>query len=287
MKEWKRYVTGLLLIPVVMSAVYLLPERIFVWLMMIFAYLAYLEFISIFNLKKDILFAFSSVLMLLMIDSINGLGAIRSIGDITINDFYTMLPLLRRFFLTATGAVVLIPVLSLIGKDSVDMKLKKMLLYLSGFFYLGLTFGLFSAIRHQTDGHHWLAFAFVVPWICDTGAYYGGRFFGKRKFAPVISPNKTWEGAVSGTLFSVITGAVFAFTLLKYESAWYVITVSLFIGIFGQAGDLVESLIKRNAGVKDSGKLFPGHGGILDRCDSLLFSVAIIFIGFLIRSYAL
>lgn len=287
MKDWKRYVTGLSLIPVVIAVVYLLPEKPFVWLMMIFGYLAYSEFINIFKLKKDHIFAAASVLMLLMIDAMNGLGAIRNIDGASVNQISVMLPALRQFFATMIGAVVLIPVLSLLGNDSIEEKFRKMTLFLTGFFYLGIPFGLFSLVRFSDSGYHWLTFAFVIPWICDSGAYYGGRFLGKHKFAPVISPNKTWEGAVSGAITSVIGGFVFGFTLLKQEELLFVVTIALFIGILGQAGDLVESLIKRNAGVKDSGKLFPGHGGILDRSDSVIISVAVIFVGFLIRSYVL
>jgi phosphatidate cytidylyltransferase len=287
MKDWKRYVTGLLLIPVVIAVIYLLPETPFIWLMMIFAYLAYSEFLSIFKLKKDHIFAVSSVLMLLMIDGMSNLGALRDIDEASVNQISVMLPGLRQFFATMIGAVVLIPVFSLLGSDNIEEKFRKMTLFLAGFFYLGIPFGLFSLVRFSDSGYHWLTFAFVIPWICDSGAYYGGRFFGKHKFAPVISPNKTWEGAISGAVTSVIAGVVFAFTLLKEEEMLFVVAVALFIGILGQAGDLVESLIKRSAGVKDSGKLFPGHGGILDRSDSVIISVAVVFIGFLIRSYVL
>jgi len=287
MKDWKRYVTGILLIPVVIAIVYYLPEKAFVWLIMIFAYLAYSEFITIFREKKDLLFAVSSILMLLMIDSVSQMGILRNVEEATVSQVNALLPALRQFFITVVGAVVLIPAISLLGKDSVEAKFRKMVLFLAGFFYLGITFSLFPIIRHQSAGYHWLTFSFVIPWICDSGAYYGGRFLGKHKFAPVISPNKTWEGAISGALTSVVGGIVFSFTLLKNENFIFVVSVALFIGILGQAGDLVESLIKRNAGVKDSGKLFPGHGGILDRSDSVIISVAVVFIGFLIKSYVL
>ena len=110
----------------------------------------------------------------------------------------------------------------------------------------------------------------LTVWATDTGAYLTGRTFGRHKLSPHISPNKTWEGAIGG-----VVAAVVACTLLMLGSGQLLSTgllVGLMIGITGQAGDLAESLLKRAAGEKDSGRLIPGHGGILDRVDSFLFA---------------
>ena len=125
----------------------------------------------------------------------------------------------------------------------------------------------------------------VIPWVCDSAAYFGGKALGKHKFAPAISPKKTWEGAVFGMIFSAVAGLVFAFTLLKNESVLFVVLVAFIDGIFAQFGDLIESLIKRGAGVKDSGNLIPGHGGLFDRTDSLLVSAVVVFVSLLVKSY--
>jgi phosphatidate cytidylyltransferase len=112
-----------------------------------------------------------------------------------------------------------------------------------------------------------------VVWICDSCAYYGGKRWGRRKLAPVVSPNKTWEGAISGlvgaTLFGAIAGT---FLLLPELGPARGALAGAVVSSAGQLGDLVESLWKRGAGVKDSGAFLPGHGGFYDRIDSLLFA---------------
>lgn len=114
-----------------------------------------------------------------------------------------------------------------------------------------------------------LAF-FIIQWANDTGAYLFGKFLGKHKLFERISPNKTWEGTIGGALLALITGFIFAYT--THGHIWHWLAISLLIVIFGTLGDLTESQIKRSIGVKDSGTILPGHGGILDRFDGVLFS---------------
>jgi phosphatidate cytidylyltransferase len=119
---------------------------------------------------------------------------------------------------------------------------------------------------------------FVSLWVCDTFAYSAGRFFGRHKLFERVSPNKTWEGAIAGYVGGV---AVFLFSqnfLLSYMAVGSAFVCGSIIGVFGQMGDLVESLLKRDAGVKDSSALIPGHGGVLDRFDSLVFVSPLIFL---------
>ena len=110
-----------------------------------------------------------------------------------------------------------------------------------------------------------------LVWAGDTAAYYGGRAWGRHRLAPRISPNKTLEGAIAGALASVLVGTVLGRELLGLTYAWLA-TLSLVTAIVAQIGDLCESAFKRNAGVKDSSRRLPGHGGVLDRVDSLLFA---------------
>lgn len=285
LKNWKRYLTGLSLMPVVLCIVYYLPENYFRYLIILIAFLAFSEYLTMFKERKHPFFIIVAVIMLFMVESISNMGALMKLSTVTMGEVQGLFQPLKQFFLAVFGAVVLIPVFSLYGKDPIEVKFKRMFIFFFGFFYFGLTFGLFPAIRHFTTHKHWLAFALVIPWACDTAAYFGGRFLGKHKFSPAISPNKTWEGAISGTLFSMVAGLVFHFTLLKDHNLFFVLAVSFFIGTLGQLGDLVESLMKRGAGVKDSGRIFPGHGGILDRTDSLVVSAAVIFIAFIVKSY--
>ena len=119
---------------------------------------------------------------------------------------------------------------------------------------------------------------FITLWMTDSAAYFIGSAFGKHKLFPRVSPNKSWEGAIAGFIFATITLVVLKIFLLTFLSLNQIIALGIIIGIFGQIGDLIESLIKRDAGVKDSSNIIPGHGGIFDRFDSLLFSAPLIFI---------
>ena len=119
---------------------------------------------------------------------------------------------------------------------------------------------------------------FIIIWICDSAAYFGGRLLGKHKLFVRISPNKTWEGAVFGFIFAIVAAVAVKYILLDYLSVESAIVLGFIVGVFGQIGDLVESMFKRDAGVKDSSALIPGHGGALDRFDSLLFVAPLVYL---------
>jgi phosphatidate cytidylyltransferase len=119
---------------------------------------------------------------------------------------------------------------------------------------------------------------FASIWICDTAAYFGGLAMGKHKLFERVSPNKTWEGAVWGFAGAVLTMMAAQKLLIPYLEFHQAIIMGLIIGIFGQLGDLVESLFKRDAGVKDSSNIIPGHGGVFDRFDSLIFVSPILYL---------
>jgi len=124
----------------------------------------------------------------------------------------------------------------------------------------------------------WLVFLpLAVTWLCDTAAMLGGAVFGGRKLAPVLSPGKTWAGAVAGLLGAVLTALAYAHWVLDrvgyHVPVAALVLVGVAIGTLGQLGDLAESLLKREAGLKDSGTMFAGHGGVLDRLDSLYFGI--------------
>lgn len=127
--------------------------------------------------------------------------------------------------------------------------------------------------------NHIVIFIFTLIWTCDTAAYFGGRIFGKNLLS-AISPKKTWEGAVSGFIFTVIISLIIHFIFPEKLRLTDAVALGLIVGIFSQVGDLFESLIKRYCGVKDSSNIIPGHGGILDRFDSLLFVTPVIFVYF-------
>lgn len=133
----------------------------------------------------------------------------------------------------------------------------------------------------EPNGHRWLLAALAVVWAADTGAYFAGRKFGKHKLAPRVSPNKTIEGLAGGVIAGVVVGVAAAFWLAGAPAAQLpaVALVALAAVLFSVIGDLFESLLKRHAGVKDSGHLIPGHGGILDRLDGVLAALPVFALG--------
>ncbi len=126
-------------------------------------------------------------------------------------------------------------------------------------------------------GHHWLMFGLMVNWIGDTGAYYIGRNFGRHKMAPSVSPGKSWEGAAASVVTGVLFGAIYLPLTVRGMSPLLAALLALAANVAGQLGDLAESAVKRGAGVKDSGGLLPGHGGMLDRVDSSMFALPVLY----------
>ena len=139
--------------------------------------------------------------------------------------------------------------------------------------YLGLSLYFALQIRFLEDGREWTLLLLLVVFATDTSAYLVGRAIGRTPLAPTISPNKTREGAVAG-LVGAVAASVLANNLLGLDAImWEAAALGVMIGVLGQLGDLAESRLKRKAEVKDSGWLIPGHGGILDRLDSILFAL--------------
>jgi len=133
-------------------------------------------------------------------------------------------------------------------------------------------------------GVAWIYYACAITWLQDTSAYFVGRSFGRHKLAPILSPKKTWEGAAGGMLGAILTGVGGVLLLGLPITLLQGALLGLVGGVVGPLGDLSESLIKRQVGLKDAGNLIPGHGGILDRADSLLFTIPILY--YLIRLFA-
>ena len=148
----------------------------------------------------------------------------------------------------------------------------------TGFLYGAVGLTALSALRLGEQGLGWVICALVITWANDTAAYFAGRFLGRHKLYVEVSPNKTWEGFFEGMVGSV--GGMFIARAFFFPHFTVVdcVVMGVLGGIFGPIGDLCESMLKRAYGVKDSGKLIPGHGGILDRIDALLFNGPLVFI---------
>jgi phosphatidate cytidylyltransferase len=155
-----------------------------------------------------------------------------------------------------------------------------------GALYVGWMLSYWLNLRGLEYGRNWVYLAMLTTFANDTGAYFVGRAMGKHKLAPAISPAKTWEGAIGGLVSAVLAAIVIAMVLelisVKVGTPfvfryWQIMLLGFLAGLFAQLGDLIESLLKRNMGVKESGNLLPGHGGVLDRFDSLIFVGAVIY----------
>ena len=133
------------------------------------------------------------------------------------------------------------------------------------------------AIPLRQINPHWLMYALLVNWTGDIGAYYVGRRFGRHKLAPRVSPNKSWEGSVASAAASVLVAGAYLVYFIPAFGIPRTLALTLLANAAGQFGDLAESTLKRGVGVKDSGTLLPGHGGFLDRVDSTLFTLPVVY----------
>lgn len=167
--------------------------------------------------------------------------------------------------------------------------------------YTGFTLLALPTLREEANGPSLVAFLLFTVWAGDIAAFYGGRAWGRHKLAPTISPAKTWEGAIASVAGSVLTAAalfglanllqqpwdsavlawlerVCPAAVLSYpDELWFWLLLAVMVNLAGQVGDLAESALKRSAGVKDSGSLLPGHGGVLDRIDALLLAAPVLW----------
>ncbi|MGL4739421.1 MAG: phosphatidate cytidylyltransferase [Sarcina sp.] len=149
-----------------------------------------------------------------------------------------------------------------------------------GFIYVGVLFSFIYLVNRMNGGEFLVWLIFLASWFCDTAAYYAGRFLGKHKLCPKVSPKKTIEGSIGGVIGAAVACGVFGYFISSHVAGiaiYNYVIIGLICGVFCQFGDLVASSIKRYAGIKDYSKLIPGHGGILDRFDSILFSGTIVF----------
>ncbi len=165
--------------------------------------------------------------------------------------------------------LVLLPFLFSTGP--METVASRALMALGGLWWIGGLFLATISLRFFPDGDRWIYLVVILAFGTDTGAYFAGRFLGSRKLYPKVSPNKTWEGAIGGTLIG--TGLAFAVNhyLGPGIDPLHLAVLAPVASALGQTGDLAESMLKRSVGVKDSGNIMPGHGGMFDRIDALMF----------------
>jgi phosphatidate cytidylyltransferase len=257
-----RVLSGLALVPILFAVVWLLPPAYFAGLVVAAGAIGQWE---LYTMAKG--------------RGVEPLGVVGiALGSLLIINVYRPLypyPGGPVFWITLCVLTVL--TVRLFSRRPVEGALEDIAVTLFGIFYVAMLFGFQVAIHAGGPGKRWLVFLFLAIWASDTGAYYAGTALGKHRLYEKISPKKSIEGLVGGTVASAVI-AVLCKTWLVPALGWVeAALLGAFLALVGTLGDLAESLIKRSAGVKDSGTLIPGHGGILDRMDSMLFAAPVLF----------
>jgi phosphatidate cytidylyltransferase len=269
----KRLITALCAIPVVILGVWFSePEYAFPFftvLVSALGMLAVYEFYKITGVFKSLPLTIFGLLWTLLF-----------IVQPHLSDTLTLPLLITSGLIISLTMLIFLPV-----KEGIFQKWSWMT---AGVLYAGWLPGLLVFLRlesGQDAGRNLVFLILFVTFASDSAAYFIGKAFGKHKLAPAISPGKTWEGAAAGLFGAVIIGLLFTLnTPFKLPLSFgEVFALSILVSVFGQSGDLVESLLKRNTGVKDSGNLMPGHGGLLDRLDSIVFAGGIVYLFMLFK----
>jgi len=181
--------------------------------------------------------------------------------------------------------IVILPLIGLLLRPQKEQAFVSWAWTIAGILYVGWLLSYWVALRGLETpampdaGRNWVFFALFITFASDTSAFFVGRALGKHHLAPRISPGKTWEGAVAGVFGAILVSLLFVLpTPLGLPLSWWqAILLGLVVSVFGQLGDLVESLFKRNMGAKEASKLIPGHGGALDRIDSIVFAGVVVY----------
>lgn len=262
--HWKRWITALIVIPPVLLIILKSSPLVFAIALIVVALLGLWEYFRIVytDLEKK---------MLALIQAAGyGFGALAMLS-IHYRNFNLLL-------LTLALNLITVAIFSILRfrthQDAPQVVAKQMF----GIIYIPVFLSFLILIRNSVEGPLWIVFIlWVVAW-GDTGALYTGTLWGRHKLCPAVSPKKTVEGALGGLLANLISGWLFKLIFFGAMPGTACVLVSLTAGAVGQAGDLFESEFKRAAGVKDSGNILPGHGGILDRIDALLFAAPVAYL---------
>ncbi|MDO8472583.1 MAG: phosphatidate cytidylyltransferase [Dehalococcoidia bacterium] len=175
------------------------------------------------------------------------------------------------------GAGLVASFIWLLASHDKQLSLPAFVWTLAGVLYVGWLLRYTVALRVLDDGRNWVILTLLTTFATDTAAFFVGRTWGRHKLSPQVSPGKTKEGAVGGLAGGIVASWVLAMLLHLPLSPWKALLLGLLVSVFAQIGDLTESMFKRSAGVKDSGRLMPGHGGILDRIDSILLTGIVVY----------
>ncbi|MCK4759043.1 MAG: phosphatidate cytidylyltransferase [Candidatus Aminicenantes bacterium] len=261
----KRLPTSIVLLAFAFCLVQFVPPLWFLLIMLLLILVSLLEFYSLFRVKRIFPQKIFGIVLALLITA-----------SFYFEEFSLALALYLCLLLAAVYYVVSIRTLEKLATFPQSIALT-----FFGAIYLSFTLNHFYLLKVE-KGPSAIFFLLAVISMGDTGAYFFGSLWGRRKLAPIASPKKTWEGAIGGIVFAVIGAVVIHFILLKDIALWMAILTGVIVHVVAQFSDPLESLFKRAAGVKDSSNVLPGHGGFLDRLDSLILATPFFyyFVGF-------
>jgi phosphatidate cytidylyltransferase len=196
-----------------------------------------------------------------------------------VSPYLSQIPYLNRVNITSLlfATAVIIPLIILLVRRGKENAFANWAWTVAGILYIGWLLSYFVALRNFPDGRGWVFLAILSTFGSDACAYFTGRALGRHKLAPYISPKKTWEGSAGGVVGAIVFSVAVTLFFHLPITWWGAIILGILVSVFGQLGDLVKSLFKRNMAVKDSGKVLPGHGGLLDRMDSLAFAGVLVY----------
>ena len=193
--------------------------------------------------------------------------------------FFAFWPQSALQLIAATAALLLIALfITYLLRGPLPEAPVRVSLVFTGFFYVGVLPSCLVGLRALPEGLAWVFLAFLLTWSNDTGAYAAGRALGKHKLYPAVSPGKSWEGFFGGMVVTVGAAFLASATFLPSLAWGDALAIALPVSFLGPLGDLSESMLKRAYGVKDSGKTIPGHGGVLDRLDAMLFTAPYVYL---------
>jgi phosphatidate cytidylyltransferase len=264
----QRVLTALVAMPLALAGLFLLPPAWFLGLLVVFLEVAVWEYLAIVRPRAP----HAPLKALLLLVPLAAVGLTASMIEDS-GAFIAEEHLMAAAVLLSVGIGSLV----LLSRTPLEEAIPALGILCFGVPYFAAPI---AAIHHLKEADPWLVvLLFAIVWLGDSGAYYVGRRLGRHKMAPVVSPNKSWEGAAAGFLASLIAAAVWSFFRLDRLDLG-ILAVAALTAAAAQVGDLMESLIKRGAGVKDSGHVLPGHGGVLDRMDAMLFAAPVMLLGF-------
>jgi phosphatidate cytidylyltransferase len=257
--QWKRWISGLILAPSLILFILFAPSWLFVAFLLFLILLGLAEFYALWrpeiSLQEKMMGFLLGVLFLASLQARD--ARLLAAGLIFI------------FFFLSIRALFL--------RKGFPLRLDEAGKHVLGLLYIPFLLSHFAWMHQMENGRIWILFTLVMVYFGDTAAFYIGRAWGRKKMAPILSPGKTIEGGLGAVAGSAAGALVFHFLFLPQLSLNHALVLGSLGGLIGQLGDLWESLLKRSARVKDSGRLIPGHGGLLDRIDSVLFAGPLVY----------